>query len=45
MDLINWIEKFYLSEKEFTASLSVKTENYNKNIYVYLIFFNSKTFK
>ena len=30
MDLINWIEKFYLSEKEFTASLSKKTENYKQ---------------
>ena len=38
MDLINWIEKFYLSEKEFKASLTKKTENNNKKIYGYLIF-------
>jgi hypothetical protein len=37
MDLINWIEKFYLSEKEFKASFTKKTENNNKKIYGYLI--------
>ena len=37
MKLIDWIEKFYLLEKEFKASLYKKTENDNKNFYGYLI--------